>query len=157
MLQTIYNFFSNLIPTDNKFNNLKFLKYTTKPKLNKSKSAIGTDTWGALLSRTSSEGLNKPVHNSHTYKSSIFPNGTIYKDGSEKRMLKRADFSDYNNKTQITSLPGGIKRNKYEIKDNVNFRKKNNYSFYYKLMRDYDLNVNYDTVLKKISRKILLI
>ena len=39
-------------------------------------------------------------------------------------MLKRADFSDYNNKTQITSLPGGVKRNKYEIKDNVNFRKK---------------------------------
>ena len=143
--QTIYNFYSNLIPANNKFNNLKFLKNTTKPKLNKSKSAIGTDTWGALLSRTSSEGLNKPVHNSQTYKSSIFPNGTIYKDDSEKRMLKRADFSDYNNKTQITSLPGGVKRNKYEIKDNVNFRKKSNYSFYYKLMHDYDLNVHYDS------------
>ena len=143
--QTIYDFCSNLIPIGNKFSNLKFLKYTSTPKLHKSKSTIGTDTWGALLSRTSSEGLNKPVHNSQTYKSSIFPNGSIYKGDPEKRMLKRADFSDYNNKTQITSLPGGVKRNKYEIKDNVNLRKKSNYSFYYKLFHDYDLNVNYDS------------
>jgi hypothetical protein len=143
--QTIFNYCSNLIPVGNKFSNLKFLKFTTKPKLYKSKSAIDTDTWGALLSRTSSEGLNKPVHNSQTYKSSIFPNGNIYKDESEKRILKRAAFSDYNNKTQITSLPGGVKRNKYEIKENMNFRNKNNYSFYYKMSHDYDLNVNYDS------------
>lgn len=141
--QTIYNF--NSIPIGNKFSNLKFLKFNSKPKLHKSRSAIGTDTWGALISRTSSEGLNKPVHNSQTYKSSIFPNGNIYRDDTEKRMLKRAYFSDYNNKTQITSLPGGVKRNKYEIKDNANFMKKNNYSFYYKLLHDYDLNVNYDS------------
>lgn len=70
--QTIYNFFSNLIPNDNKFNNLKFLKNTTNPKMHKSKSAIGTDTWGALLSRTSSEGLNKPVHNSQIIKAAFF-------------------------------------------------------------------------------------
>jgi len=142
--QTIYNFVSNLMPVENKFSNLKFLKYT-KPKLYKSKSTIGTDTWGALLSRTSSEGLNKPVHNSQTYKSSIFPNGNIYKDDPEKRLLKRTYLSDYNNKTQITSLPGGVKRNEYEIKDNMNLRKKNNYSFYYKMLHDYDLNVNYDS------------
>ena len=125
-------------------NNNNFLKLIPKHKLRKSKSTIGTDTWAAMLSRTSSEGLNRKVNNSKTYQSSIFPNGNLYKDYLEKRMLKRAVFSDHSKKTQITTLPGGIKRNKYDIKDNAYFNKKNNHGFLYRILHDYDLNVDYN-------------
>ena len=45
--------------------------------------------------------------------------------------------------TQITTLPGGIKRNKYEIKDDMYFRKPFNESRMYKMIHDFNSDLNY--------------
>jgi hypothetical protein len=41
-------------------------------------------------------------------------------------------------------LPGGVKRNKYEIKDDYYFQKPYNYSRLFKSVYDYNSNINFE-------------
>ena len=107
---------------------------------------VPNDTWNQFLSRTSGEesiiGQNKKISNSKTFQSSIFQN-----DGYQQgpiRDLKTTKYSDHIQKTQITTLPGGVKRGKYDIKDAVNFRQNNTESHLYKMKRDYNSNINFE-------------
>ena len=61
-----------------------------------------------------------------------------------KKHFKESNNYDYTTKTQITTLPGGIKRNKYEIKDDMYFRKPYNESRLFKMVHDYNSNINYE-------------
>ena len=62
----------------------------------------------------------------------------------QKKHFKESNNYDYTTKTQITTLPGGIKRNKYEIKDDMYFRKPYNESRLFKMVHDYNSNINYE-------------
>ena len=101
------------------------------------------DTWGSIISRTSKEGQNEILLNSKTYRSNIIPidNYNIYE---EKKHFKPSNNYDYFNKTQITTLPGGVKRNCYEINDNYFFKKPYNYSRLFKSVYDYNSNINFE-------------
>lgn len=134
-----------LVDKDQKTNKKKELtqrekSYNNIPKSNPIKR---DETWGALLSKTSSEGQNKRVLNSKTYQSNIFPtnNDNFCND---KRISRKANFSSYNTKTQITTLPGGVKRGYFEIKDDVNFNRKKGPGHLYKMIHDYNSNLDYE-------------
>ena len=76
-----------------------------------------------------------PINNASLYK---------YNDIKQKRHFKESYNNDYLNYTQIMTIPGGIKGNKYEIQDNYYFRKQYNYSRLYKLVYDFNSNINYE-------------
>ncbi len=101
------------------------------------------DTWSTMMSRTSKEGQNKIKPNPKRYQSNIIEGGHLF-NHNEKRHFKESSNYDYTTKTQITTLPGGVKRNKYEIKDDMYFRKPYNESRLYKMIHDYNCNINYE-------------
>lgn len=143
--QTYYSFPYNTI-SENKYS-------LEKPELHKSKSELCFDFWGSILSRTPTENLNRKIINSKSYKSNIFQND---KNNINKRLAKSTNFLYYKNKYQITALPRGSKMSKYEINDNLNFRKKNNIIYIYKMLNDYDLGVDYNKptpILKHLKIK----
>lgn len=115
-----------------------------KPKIHRNNSTICSGSWETIISRTSNKNINKKILNSKTYQSRIFENGIISIINLDKRMLKNAFSPYYNKKTQINTLPGSIKRNKLKIKDEFNFRKKNNISYIYKMLYDFDLGIDYN-------------
>ena len=118
--------------------------YDLNNSANKRNRNIKTnDLWNDMLARTSKEGQNKLTSNSRTYHSYMLPVYN-YNNLGEKRHFKESNNYDYNITTQITTLPGGIKRNKYEIKDDYIFPKPFNYSRLYKQVYDFNSNINYE-------------
>jgi hypothetical protein len=111
---------------------------------NRYKNKIKNDCiWSDMQLRTSKEGQDKLISNSKTYHSNMLPVNN-YNNLGEKKHFKESDNYDYSVTTQITTLPGGIKRNKYEIKDDYIFPKPYNYSRLYKQVYDYNSNIKYD-------------
>ena len=100
-------------------------------------------TWSTMMSRTSKEGQNRIKPNPKRYQSNIIEGGNLF-NHNEKRHFKESSNCDYTTKTQITTLPGGIKRNKYDIKDDMYFRKPYNESRIYKMIHDYNCDINYE-------------
>jgi hypothetical protein len=101
------------------------------------------DPWSTFLSKTSNEGQNKII-SPQKYKDNNVLSNNPYHNMGEKRHFKESFNYDYTTKTQITTLPGGIKRNRYEIKDDMYFRKPYNESRLYKMIHDFNCNINYE-------------
>ena len=129
----------NNLTTNNFYNTNKNNNYGSIQKM----PNYVKDTWSTMMSRTSKEGQNKLSPNPKNYQSNIIENEHFHNFG-EKRHFKESSNYDYTTKTQITTLPGGVKRNKYEIKDDMYFRKPYNESRLYKMIHDYNCNINYE-------------
>lgn len=117
------------------------------PKSHKNKNyPQGGGVWDSMMSRTSGEeslcSRNKKISNSKTFQSNVFPTENFGPE--EVKHFKETKFSDQLHKTQITTLPGGVKRGKYEIKDDAKFGVRNTESYLYKMTHDYNCNVNFD-------------
>lgn len=57
--------------------------------------------------------------------------------------MKEGEYKKYDNTTQIVALPGGIKRNEYEIRDDGKpITSKNYQSYSTKLNRDFNSNIS---------------
>ncbi len=56
-------------------------------------------------------------------------------------------------KTQITTLPGCVKRGKYDIKDDKKFNFKNSESYIYKMEHDFNSNVHFGPLTKEEEEK----
>ena len=108
------------------------------------------DPWSTILSKTSKEGQNI-IPNGRKNKSNFMINEYFHNHG-QKRHFKESSNYDYTTKTQITTLPGGVKRNKYEIKDDMYFRKPYNESRLYKMIHDYNIDVNYEKNYNPITQ-----
>ena len=80
---------------------------------------------------------------SNIYYNNIYPKSNDNSDLNEKNHFKKSNFYDYTTKTQITTLPGGLKRNYYEIKDDVDFRVKSTDSHLIKNINEFNSNINY--------------
>jgi hypothetical protein len=107
--------------------------------------------WSTMMSKTSKEGQNMIKPNPKRYESNI--NADVFFDNNgEKRHFKESTNYDYTTKTQITTLPGGVKRSKYEIKDDMYFRKPYNESRLYKMIRDYNCDINYEQNYEPITQ-----
>ena len=115
-----------------------------------STSSIKNDgNWNNLIIRTSSEnriiGNKSRISNPKTFKSTVFQNYNFDK----KKHKKKTPFSEYLYKTQIYSLPGGIKRNKFKIKDDVKNFEIFNYAHIRKLDKDFNpVNIKKDNPLE---------
>ena len=127
-------------------------KYQDDVKNDKSCSNVpysNAGSWNSLMNKTSGEesilSKNRKFCNkstSKTYQSDVFPNPNV--DINEKLHFLKALYSDHKNKTQITTLPGGIKWDKYQIKDDLDFRIKNNEAHKYKMKRDFNSDLDYN-------------
>ena len=85
------------------------------------------------------------IINSKLYKKRMIPLFIYNNNFGERRHYKEINnYNDYITTTQITTLPGGIKRNKYEIKDDYYFPKPYNYSRLFKSVYDYNSNINFE-------------
>ena len=108
------------------------------------------DPWSVILSKTSKEGQNI-IPNGRRNKSNFMINEYFHNYGQKKHFKESSNY-DYTAKTQITTLPGGVKRNKYEIKDDMYFRKPYNESRLYKMIHDYNIDVNYEKNYNPITQ-----
>ena len=129
----------NLSP--NNFNTNIINYYNKKEKIRK--PYYINSPWSNILSKTSNEGKNQ-IPNPKSYKSNNILANEHFHNYDEKRYFKESSNYDYTTKTQITTLPGGVKRNKYEIKDDMYFRKPYNESRLYKMVHDFNCNIDYD-------------
>ena len=128
----------------NNINNYKHKEIEKKPNYIK-------DPWSEILTKTSKENKYEIKPNPKRYESNNILSSDHYNYG-EKKHFKESNNYDYTTKTQITTLPGGVKRNKYEIKDDMYFRKPYNESRLYKMIHDYNYNVNYDQNYNPITQ-----
>jgi len=128
----------------NNINNYKNREIEKKPNYIK-------DPWSEILTKTSKEDKYEIKPNPKRYESNHILSSDHYYNG-EKKHFKESSNYDYTTKTQITTLPGGVKRNKYEIKDDMYFGKPYNESRLYKMIHDYNYNVNYDQNYNPITQ-----
>ena len=105
------------------------------------------DSWSNMISKTSKEGQNK-VSNNPKYQSNIF--NSYY--NKEKNHFKKSNNYEMGTTTQITTLPGGVKRNMYEIKDDMYFKKPFNQSRMYKMIHDYNSDINFEDNYNPITQ-----
>ena len=105
--------------------------------------SVGNDSWASLLLR-SNENLKRKSPNSKTFQSNFFPYNNIHSIIIDKRILKKTAFSNYNSNNNKTTLSGGDKKNKNDIKDNMNARVKKSQAYLYKMLNEYDLCVDYN-------------
>ena len=107
------------------------------------------DDWAKMLCHPSNNSLysKKRISNSKTFQSNVFPNENDPVD--KVRHNKETEFSDRLHKTQITTLPGCVKRGKYDIKDDKNFNVRNSESYLYKMERDFSSNVHFRPLTKE--------
>ena len=106
------------------------------------------DAWSNMISKTSKEGQNK-VSNNPKYQSQIF---SSYPSNTEKNHFKKSNNYELGTTTQITTLPGGVKRNMHEIKDDMYFRKPFNESRMYKMIHDFNSDLNYEDNYNPITQ-----
>ena len=128
------------------------IKYQDAPKLKKHINNDNTpkDDWAEMLYHPSNNSLypkNNKVSNSKTYQSNVFPNENDPIDNV--RHVKLTKYSDRLHKTQITTLPGCVKRGKYDIKDDKKFNVKNSESYLYKMEHDFSSNVHFGPLTKE--------
>ena len=133
---------NKLFKNENNFPQSYTVGKDNRYKERKDKYILKDDKWSNMMARTSKEGQNAPISNSKSYQSNIFHRDNY--NNMEKRHFKESDNYDYATKTQITTLPGGVKRNKYEIKDDYIFKKPYNYSQLYKQVYDFNSNIDYE-------------
>ena len=106
------------------------------------------EEWAEMLYHpTKNKNLAKKVINSKTYQSNIFPKNDIPSD--RVRHSKETKYSDRLHKTQITTLPGCVKRGKYDIKDDKYFGMRNTESYLFKVEHDYNSNVHFGPLNKE--------
>ena len=98
------------------------------------------DSWSNLISKTSKEGQNKVSRNLEN-NNNIFNSYPYY--NTEKNHFKKSNNYEMGTTTQITTLPGCIKRNMYEINDDMYFKKPFNASRMYKMVHDFNADINY--------------
>ena len=139
------NFDLNENNNTNNYNNNNNYYYSknNEYETNKRKANVNKGNWSEMLSRTSKEGGDQINSNPKNFENDVLARNHYHYDG-EKKHFKESSNYDYTTKTQITTLPGGVKRNKYEIKDDMYFRKPYNESRLYKMVRDYNCNINYE-------------
>lgn len=118
-------------------NTLHYAEIEKYPKIVK-------DPWSTILAKTSDEGHNRAMISPKRYKDNNILSINPYHNMGEKKHFKESYNYDYTTKTQITTLPGGVKRNRYEIKDDFYFRKPYNESRLYKMIHDFNSNINYE-------------
>ena len=128
------------------------INYQEAPKMQKHINNDNTpkDDWAEMLYHPSNNSLysqNKKIINSKTFQSNVFPNENEPIDNI--RHVKQTKYSDRLHKTQITTLPGCIKRGKYDIKDDKNFNVKNSESYLYKMEHDFSSNVHFGPLTKE--------
>lgn len=128
------------------------INYQEAPKIQKHINNDNTpkDDWAEMLYHPSNNSLysqNKKIINSKTFQSNVFPNENEPIDNI--RHVKQTKYSDRLHKTQITTLPGCIKRGKYDIKDDKNFNVKNSESYLYKMEHDFSSNVHFGPLTKE--------
>ena len=123
--------------TPNNINNYKYKEIKQKPNYIK-------DPWSEIFAKSYKENKYGIKPNPKRYESNNILSSDHYNNYEVKKHFKESNNYDYTTKTQITTLPGGVKRNKYEIKDDMYFRKPYNESRLYKMIHDYNYNVNYD-------------
>ena len=106
------------------------------------------DNWAEMLYHpTENKNLAKKVINSKTFQSNIFQRN---EDSSDiTRHTKETKFSDRLHKTQITTLPGCVKRGKNDIKDDKYFMMRNTESYLYKVEHDFNSNLNFGPLTKE--------
>ena len=123
--------------------------YQDSPKIQKliNIDYIPKDDWAEMLCHPSNNSLysKKRISNSKTFQSNVFPNENVDK----VRHNKETKFLDRLHKTQITTLPGCVKRGKYDIKDDKNFNVRNSESYLYKMERDFSSNVHFGPLTKE--------
>ena len=111
------------------------------------KSNRPNDTWGAMMSRTSAEdtiiGSNQRIANNKTYQSSVFPQPE--EKDEIKRISRPTQYSNHSTTSQIVALPGCVKRDYNQIKDDYKRFNINNMGHVFKLQKDF----NADLVLKE--------
>ena len=98
------------------------------------------DSWSNLISKTSKEGQDKVSRNLDN-NNNIFNSYPYY--NTEKNHFKKSNNYEMGTTTQITTLPGGVKRNMYEINDDMYFKKPFNESRMYKMVYDFNADINY--------------
>ena len=97
------------------------------------------DSWSNMISRTSKEGQNK-VSNNPSFQSNILSSNPYF-NPEIKNHFKKSNNYEMSTTTQITTLPGGVKRN--IIKDDMYLKKPFNESRMYKMIHDYNSDINY--------------
>lgn len=126
------------------------INYQEPPKMQKHINNDNTpkDDWAEMLYHPANNFQSKKrISNSKTFQSNVFPSEN---DPVEKiRHNKLTKYSDRLHKTQITTLPGCIKRGKYDIKDDKNFNLKNSKSYIYKMEHDFTSNVHFGPLTKE--------
>ena len=127
------------------------INYQEPPKMEKHINNDNTpkDDWAEMLYHPSnnSQYSKKRISNSKTFQSNVFPNEN---EPVEKiRHNKLTKYSDRLHKTQITTLPGCVKRGKYDIKDDKNFNIRNTESYLYKMEHDFTSNVHFGPLTKE--------
>ena len=133
-----------------RINRIKSPQITKRPYYNNITPNQAKDTWSNMISKTSKEGLNK-VSNNPNYQSSVL-NSNPYYDSKEKNHFKKSNNYDMSTTTQITTLPGGLKRNMYEIKDDMYFKKPFNQSRMYKMIHDFNSDINFENNYNPITQ-----
>ena len=93
-----------------------------------------------MISKTSKEGQNKVSRNLEN-NNNIFNSYPYY--NTEKNHFKKSNNYEMGTTTQITTLPGCVKRNMYEINDDMYFKKPFNESRMYKMIHDFNADLNY--------------
>ena len=129
----------------NRFNKKNRINRVKSPEIEKrnyynNKPNHVKDSWSNLISKTSKEGQNKPPRNSDN-NTNIFNSNSYY--NKEKNHFKKSNNYEMGTTTQITTLPGGVKRTMYEINDDMYFKKPFNESRMYKMIHDFNADLNY--------------
>ena len=129
----------------NRFNKKNRINRVKSPEIEKrnyynNKPSHVKDSWSNLISKTSKEGQNKPPRNSDN-NTNIFNSNSYY--NKEKNHFKKSNNYEMGTTTQITTLPGGVKRNMYEINDDMYLKKPFNESRMYKMIHDFNADLNY--------------
>ena len=126
------------------------INYQDAPKIQKHINNDNTpkDDWAEMLYHPLYNTENyKRISNSKTFQSNVFPNES--EPIENIRHNRKTKYSDRLHKTQITTLPGCVKRGKYDIKDDQNFNVRNTESYLYKMEHDFTSKVNFGPLTKE--------
>jgi hypothetical protein len=95
--------------------------------------------------------LNRTDNEKSITKCRRAPNPLVYRSMSlfnslnnidnQKNQLKSSEYSKYSNTTQIVGLPGGVKRDKLNIKDDHIIHNNKTQGHFIKQIRDYNSNI----------------
>ena len=124
----------------NRINRIKSPEIEKRNNYYTNKISHVKDSWSNLISKTSKEGQNKVSRNLEN-NNNIFNSYPYY--NTEKNHFKKSHNYEMGTTTQITTLPGCVKRNMYEINDDMYFKKPFNESRMYKMIHDFNADLNY--------------